>query len=356
MYRYAATTPERPHLRGYVAEVNVLRRQYEHAASKPLDSQFRKTFEQAANFADRGEYDQALALLEPAAKQVPLAVLFNDIGILYQRRQDLARAIKAFRQALTLDDGYAPAFENLQLSAANRGAGLATEVEPNNNVRFADLLPLEKVVEGEVQTTGDRDYFVFVVPPAPRDRLELALHNRSQNLKPSLQIYDDTGAVVVGSVVKGMGESAAYVFGPVPGTKVYLEVSGDKETTGAYSLLVKPLKSFDRYEPNDDMANAKPVPVTDRIRANIMDAEDTDFYSFVGRRTGSVSIELQAHSKSLIPALTTFTSDWRSTGVPPIADSTGRIRYSMAVEEKHTYYVEVRPLGSTAGEYSLTIQ
>jgi hypothetical protein len=356
VYRYVATRPEAPHLPGYSADVSVLRRQFEHAAAMPLDSKFRKTFEQAANFANRGEYDQALALLEPAAKQVPLPVLLNDIGILYQRRKDFARAIRSFRQALLVDDGYAPAFENLQLVAANIGGGLATEVEPNNNVRFADTLPLEKAVEGDIQGTGDRDYFVFVAPPAPRDRLEVSLHNRSQTLRPSLQVYDDTGTVLLESVVQGPGESAVYVFGPVPGTKVYVGISGDQATTGAYSISVKALKSFDRYEPNEDMAGAKQLPVAERVRANIMDAEDTDFYSFVSPRTGSMSIEVQADSKSLIPALATFSSDWRNTGTSPIADSTGKIRYSIAVEDKHTYYLEVRPLGSSAGEYSLIIQ
>ena len=356
VYRYVATKPEVPHLPGYIADVNVLRRQYERAASTPLESKFRKTFERATSFADRGEYDQALALLEPAAKHVPLPMVLNNIGILHERRKDFARAIKSYRQALALDDGYAPAFENLQLIAARGDAGLATEVEPNNNPRFADILAMERGVEGEIQGAGDHDYFVFVVPPPPRDRLEISLHNRSRNFKASLQIYDDTGGVMLGSAVQATGESAVYTFGPVPGTKAYVRVSGDQETTGAYSLTIKPLKSFDRYEPNDDMAGAKPVPVGERVRANIMDAEDNDFYSFVSAWTGSTWIEVQADSKSLVPALATFNSDWRSTGVTPIADSTGKIRYSMAVEEKHTYYVEVRPLGSTAGEYSLIIQ
>ena len=54
------------------------------------------------------------------------------------------------------------------------------------------------------------------------------------------------------------------------------------------------------------------ITVGSTIVANIMDANDTDFYSFVSPRTGTVSIVISNRSTTLIPALSTFFPDKRS--------------------------------------------
>ena len=356
LYRQFAARRIISDVRGYATEEEVLRRQYERAMVKPIDSSYRSSFRDAAVLVNKGEFERALAILEPLARKVPLPIVLNDIGVLYHRRRDLARAIKSFRQSLTLDQSYAPAYSNLELITANLNVALPRETEPNNAQAFADLLSVGQALDAEVQTAGDRDYFYFVVPSAPRDRFEVAIQSQSPSLKATVQLYDESGKMQGGSVAPNAGDSLNCLFSPAPDSKVFIVVSGDKDTSGAYSLSVKPRKSFDAYEPNDDMASAKHIEVGTRIQANIMDADDNDFYSFVSPRTGTVTIEVQAQGKLLSPAMTIFLSDWRTSGISPSADSSGKIRETLTVDERATYYLEVRPLAGTSGDYTLIIQ
>ena len=107
-----------------------------------------------------------------------------------------------------------------------------------------------------------------------------------------------------------------YVSQP-PNRSLFLIVWGAHDTVGKYRITIKTLKSFDRLEPNDDIFAARRIEVGQPYEANIMDSEDTDYYSFQAPRTGTVTIEVKNDSATLIPAVTTFGSDRRTTGFGP---------------------------------------
>jgi hypothetical protein len=128
-------------------------------------------------------------------------------------------------------------------------------------------------------------------------------------------------------------------------------------TAGEYTLAVRQLKAFDAYESNDDIFNAKPIVASRPVDANIMDADDTDFYSFVAPRRGIVTINIRNRSATLIPALSTFNPDKSSSGFgPDVRTPGGNLKHAMEVRDGQTYYVQVWSQSQTAGEYTLKVE
>lgn len=353
-------TTER-HLTGYVNDIASLRSEYLRFQGKALkNAEVEQQFADANAATEKGEYGRAVDLLRSASRQAPLPVVFNDLGVLYVQLNDRARAINAFRDALSRDAGYDPVRRNLDRFRAftsNLTDPVTAEVEPNNGIDYANLVAVGSSVDAEVKDLTDEDYFRFTSPPAPRDRLEILIANRSATLAPRFRMFDEGGSILPDAKeTRTAGESLDWIFSPPPNTTFHLAVSGAKSTTGAYTLTIKALKGFDRYEPNDDIFSARKIAVGERIDANIMDSEDTDYFSFVGPRNGTVSIDIENRSEFLVPALTTFTPDLRTSGFgPDVKRPGGSMHHSIAVEEGQTYYLQVWSQARTTGEYSLKV-
>ena len=362
---YRTVRPRRTvvhHLAGYITDVATLQREYAHFQGKPLKAMdIQQRFEEAAAAVEKGDYYAALELLLANTRQAPLPVLLNDLGVLYVQVNDRAHAINAFREALARDAGYVPVRANmnrLKGFTSNLADPVSTEVEPNDSMPYANPIAVDRPVEAEISTGTDHDYFHVVTPPAPRDRLEIAILNRSSTLVPRLRVYDEEGNLMPwAKSQRDPGEALSLILAPPPNTTLYLDVSGDHSTSGAYTLTVKGLKQYDTYEPNDEIYSARKVALGEQIEANIMDSEDTDFYAFEGRGNGTVEIVIQNRSATLIPAITTFTPDLRTSGFGPDVDRPGgSLHYSVAVQEGLTYYVQVWSQARTGGEYTLVIR
>ncbi|MEO8369632.1 MAG: hypothetical protein ABI806_10555, partial [Candidatus Solibacter sp.] len=111
------------------------------------------------------------------------------------------------------------------------------------------------------------------------------------------------------------------------------------------------------YEPNDDIFNARPVPLGSTISAGIMDSDDTDYFSFVSPRNGTVTFTLTNKSTTLIPALSTFYPNRWSSGFGPDVRSPGlNLRHTLEVLKDETYFVQIWSQRNTTGEYSFIIE
>jgi len=198
----------------------------------------------------------------------------------------------------------------------------------------------------------------LTTPPAPRDLISIEIANHSTTLVPVLRIFDQERRMTDwGRIAHEPGASLQLTIAPAPNTTLYLQVSGLGHSGGAYTLLARPQKAFDAYEPNDEISNARRIPVGTAVAAGIMDANDTDYYSFVSPRTGTVSIAIANRSTTLIPALSTFEPDMRPSGSAPDVGTPGlNLKHTIQVRENQTYYIQVRPLNNTAGDYTLMIE
>jgi len=160
-----------------------------------------------------------------------------------------------------------------------------------------------------------------------------------------------------GKRIASPGDSLSLYGSPPPNEPLYIEVSGNNGTGGVYVLKVRALKAYDKYEPNDDIFSAARIQIGVPIEANIMDNQDTDYYSFLAPRTGKVTIQIQNQSVTLIPALTTYGPDMRNTGFGPDLRTPGaNLTHTIEVEQNQLYYIQVWPQGDSSGAYRLTVQ
>jgi hypothetical protein len=358
---WTSPSPRHPPLPGYIAEANVLRQEFLRFQGKPLgDPALEHDFDRASDLMYQGEYPSAAVLLETLAKSAQLPVIYNNLGVIYVKLNDGIKAVGAFREVLARDLQYPTVRQNLaRFKLGNSADPVTHEVEPNGTDRLANVISLGKSVDAEISLdVNDVDCFRVTSPPAPRDLLRVELANRSQSLAPRLRLYDADGRPLDWSKEsQDPGASLREVIAPPPNTTLFLRVEGLIDTAGAYSLTVSAMKAFDAFEPNDDILNATKIGLDQTVEANIMDGEDTDYYSFRGSARGTVTIEIQNRSKALIPALTTFTPEMANNGFGPKLSAPGSdLRFSMKAESGKTYYIQVWSQSKTAGDYSLTIK
>jgi hypothetical protein len=357
--RHGATGP----IRGYLADAAVLQSEYRQFYGRLMrDPQTEQLFQQAAARTRDRDYAGAVRLLEDASRTAALPVIFNDLGVLLAEMGDRERASTAFREVLIRDGAYAPARENIARLHAVVGEvpePVNREVEPNDSTINANLIAPNVDVQAEIaEGTGDVDCFRFVSPAAPRDVLRIGIAPAEPSLEIGLRIYDGGLRLTdMGQDFGVPGQPAVRYFSPPPNSAWYLEIWGARHTAGEYSVRVQAMRAFDAYEPNDDIFSAARIEVGRPIDANIMDDRDTDFYVFQSPRSGVLSIDLQNRSSTLVPALTTFNSEQRTTGFGPDVHAPGSsLHHTLKVEANQTYYLQVWPQSNTSGAYSLTVQ
>ena len=348
---------------GYLAGAQNLTREYQRFYGKPLsNSEVERAFEQADQCVRANDYSKAAGLLEQVSKVAAVPLVFNDLGVLYAELNDKARAINAFREALARDIDYKPVRVNLDRLKDVMVLGadpVSREVEPNNSISLANIIAMGKAVEGEIDgAVNDEDFFRVTTPPPPRDLIAIEVANHSKTLAPVLKLFDEERRITNwGTIVREPGANLRQIIAPPPNTTFYLQVSGYGASAGAYTLLVQPLKAFDNYEPNDDIYRASRIALGTTIAAGIMDADDTDYYSFVSPRTGTVSVRITNRSTTLIPALSTFDPDMRSSGFGPDVRKPGLpLRHTMEVQANQTYFIQVWSQANTSGDYSLLVE
>jgi hypothetical protein len=279
---------------------------------------------------------------------------------LYIKLKDGPHAIRAFRDALARNHEYPPVRANLKnLNMAESLDPGATELEPNNTDAQANAVWLDRPVEATISPSiGDVDCYWFTTPRPPRDRIAIEIANRSGTLIPRILLYDDGGNLVTGlKEAHAPGESLRFDFSPPPNSFYSLHVDGVSGTSGDYALTVSSLRAYDVYEPNDTILSATRISIGQTIDANIMDADDTDFYSFLSPVATSLTIDLVSHNDTLVPGLSAFAPDRRNIGfAPDVKGPGGSIHYAMQLEANQWYYIQVFTKNDTTGPYSLTLK
>ena len=350
-------------LPGYIASVATVAEEYTRFQGRVFQMpDVERQLQQANERVAAKDYSSAVLLLEEASKRAPVPVIFNNLGVLYAELNDRSRAINSFREALARDIDYQPVRFNLSrlkgIMAMNADP-VSHEIENNDRPALANLIAVGKAVEGGIAgDTNDVDYFRVTTPPAPRDLLSVEIVATSKTLAPVVRFYDfDQRLLDWGQEVRQPGATLTQYFSPQPNTTLYLAVSGYGNTSGSYTLVVKQLKAFDAYEPDDDIFNAHLIQLGQQIDANIMDPDDTDFYSFVAPRSGPVTVHIRNRSTTLIPALSTFHPDRSSSGFGPDVRTPGAsLKHVFEVEDGKTYFIQVWSQNRTAGDYTLTVE
>jgi tetratricopeptide (TPR) repeat protein len=351
---------KRDPLPGYITDPAKLEEEYLQFTGKPLeDAAATQQFEQATSFMLLGNYSNAVILLESTSRQAAVPVVFNNLGVLYRKLKDGPHAIKAFRDALARNHEYQPVRANLKnMNLGEAAEPSPNEVEPNNSNEEANVVWLDKPLDAIISPSlGDVDCYWFTTLRPPRDRIAVQVFNHSVTLIPRLRIFDAGGKVLTGlKEAAAPGDSLRFDFSPPANTVYYVQVDGASGTAGAYTLSVNSLRAFDVYEPNDDILSATRFALGQTIDANIMDANDTDFFSFLSPVAAAVTIDIASHSDTLVLGLSTFAPDLRHIGFGPDVKPGGALHHVMNLEANQPYYIQVWAKGDTTGPYTLTIK
>jgi hypothetical protein len=347
---------------GYVSDLSGLRAEYARYYGRPiLESVIESRFRQAVGFVGQGNYPGAAAVLETLSRKAALPLVFSNLGVVYYALGDYARSADTFREVLAREPDYAATrqfLRNAKSIPVNSADPYTREVEPNNDPRTATLIALGVQAGGEVAaSTNDVDCFRVIAPPSPRDRLKITLTNHSFDFAPRLRVYDDSLRLLSwGEKTAHAGESIEVAGGPPPNSTLYLSVSAADDKSGVYVLTVKAQKAFDQHEPNDDIMSTHRIAIGEEIHANIMDADDTDFFSFQSPRKGKATIEIRNNSDTLIPGITTYNTDRRNMGFGPEVRKRGLgLRHTIDVEKDKLYYIQVWSQAGSAGAYTLRV-
>jgi hypothetical protein len=75
------------------------------------------------------------------------------------------------------------------------------------------------------------------------------------------------------------------------------------------------------------------------------------------RARGPVSVVIANRSTTLIPALSAFDPDMRSSGFGPDVRTPGRnLRHTMEIQQNQVYFIQVWSQANTAEDYSLIVE
>jgi hypothetical protein len=360
-YRYWRSFGDsRARLAGYVSDVQVLRDEYQRFYGKPFAyADAERQFLRAGELMMQRDMGGAVGMLEGVVAGAAVPVVYNDLGVLYAAMSDRARCVNAFREALSRDASYRPVRENLnrlRTFLADSADPVSMEIENNGSLRDANPIALGTAVNAAIGSVRDGDYFRFTTPPPPRDVLTIEVLPAT-TLVATIRFYDADQRPLAGQRASASnGEPLRYTITPTPNTTLYVQVSGARDSVGAYSLQIAPTRSYDAFEPDDDIFSAHRLTFDTPVEAGLMDGEDTDYFQFTANRDGQVEVTIRNGSNTLVPALTVYDSSRRNIGFGPDVTTPGAdLRHTFAVVNGQTYYLQVWSQPSMPGKYSLTI-
>jgi hypothetical protein len=347
---------------GYVSDSAALKTEFDfYYGPRDEYAGVSSRFRSAADLAAKRNLPAVASVLESISKNGNLPVVFHNLGIVYTALGDHTRAADSFREALAHDAEYAPTRKFLRDAKGIPGGSAepyTREKEPNNDNLTANLIALRAPVGGEIVGGSDSaDYYRFSAPPAPRDLVAVEVANHSGTFAPRLHVYDDKfRSQDWGDKSERAGGSLKVLGGPAPNASLRLSITSEDGKGGLYLLTVTPLKAFDRYEPNDEIMGARSISIGEEISANVMDNADTDFFSFLSPRKGSVNVEFRNRSNSLVPVLAVYNKDRRNIGFAQDAVKPGsNLRHTIDANKDEMFYLQISSQSGTAGPYVLRV-
>ena len=233
----------------------------------------------------------------------------------------------------------------------------AQEREPNDDALNANIVELDKWITASIGSPKDSDYFTFTTPETYRDWIRVEVQNRSTTLEPRLELFNSEKSSL-GSVYNTTpGADLVYAFVAPPKTTYTVRASNYySQSVGVYLLRVVATKSYDTYEPNDDILSAKPIAEGVPIKAQIMDKNDVDYYAIaVPSDAGTIAIAVANKSTSLHPLITVF--DIGKTQIASQYNTTSGGDATVTVKaQPGTLYVRVSDYYTDgSGDYILTV-
>ena len=344
-----------------VSDVTVIENQYQQYMGQPLtDTATKDTIQSAVNLAKAGQYEESRKLFQQLATSVPVPAVFNNLGTLDAQKGDNNGARQAFQQDISKGGDYPPAIQNLKRlktieePKAVRVSG--QESEPNNDFNHANEIAVGDNIAASIADGSDTDYFQFKVVEGPRDIYLASIKNEGTTLKPQIDVYDGNRHRICNNYSDETLAQLDCSFSAQAGSAYYVQVSSRWQTSGPYTLLVKPLKQYDSFEPNDDFTQAKTISVSRTIEANIMDADDRDFYVVKAGGAGDLTATFMNGGTTLKPQIAVYDGNRHQICNNYSDEALAQLDCRFSAEAGSAYYVEIAPRWQTSGAYKLIVK
>jgi hypothetical protein len=341
----------------YVGAISLIENQYQQSVGQPLTKEQKEQLSSAVNLAKNGEYESSRQILEPLANAIPVPAVLNMIGAFYAENGNKESARQFFDRALAKDGSYKPAAENLaRLKSPPAETGVtkisSRESEPNNDIAHANITPVGAVIAGEISNPSDTDLFQFTTGHAPRDLYRITM-TPAASLRPDIHVYDSKRNHLFEDYRQTAGAILERTFSPAVESLYYLQVS-PWDQSGSYTLSISPLRAYDSFEPNDDIASAKPIALGRTVEANIMDSSDTDFYQIRSGAAASLTLTMNA-AASLRPDIHVYDAQRNHLFEDSRPTSGAILERKFEVQPNSVYYIQVSPWDQS-GSYTLTVK
>ena len=344
-----------------ISDVTVIENQYQQYMGQPLtDTATKDTIRSAVNLAKAGQYAESRKLFQQLASSVPVPAVLNNLGTLDAQAGDKDSARQAFQQAIAKGGDYQPAIQNLKRLTSNEGPKpvpvRGQESEPNNDFDQANEIRVGDAIAASIADNSDQDFFRFTAQAGPRDIYQASVNNRSTTLHPQINVYDGNRHEICSQASNEALAQLDCRFSAQAGSSYFVEVSGYWGTSGAYTLLVNPLKLYDSFEPNDDFTQAKKISVGRTIEANIMDQNDTDYYLVEAGGTGDLTARFENGGTTLLPQIDVYDGNRHDICQQASNEALSQLDCRFSAQAGSPYYVEVRGYWGTSGAYKLTVK
>jgi len=343
-----------------ILDVTLIENQFQQVTGQPLkDPATKELLRSAVNLAKAHQYDESRKLFQQLAATVPVPVVWNNLGALEADKGDYVAAKEAYQQAVAKQADFAPALKNLEKLTTEKPHTVSvssTESEPNNDFDRANEITVGSRVAAAISDGSDTDFYHFQTPRGPRDHYSASLENGGLTLRPSITVYSGNRSQVTANYSHEPLKQFEVEFPAEGETAYYVQVSGVDGTSGPYTLQIKPLKLYDRFEPNDNFVQAKTISSGTTIDANIMDGQDTDFYLVRSATTGQITARVENGGTTMRPSVSIFDSNRSAITANYTHEPLAHFDVPFPAQAGVSYYVQVSGMDGTSGAYKLTVK
>ena len=193
-----------------------------------------------------------------------------------------------------------------------------------------------------------------------RDWVHIELENRSTMLRPRIELFDKEKSNLGAKANKTPGANLSYHFVAPPNTRFMALVKSQYgESTGAYLFRVVATKSYDAYEPNDNILEAREISPARGVAGERSWTITTGIFSewWQGQDVGQIEINLVNRSTTLRPRIELFDASKSHVGAKANKTPGGDLTASFKITPEKAYHLEVRDQYlEAAGAYHLIVR
>lgn len=191
---------------------------------------------------------------------------------------------------------------------AQTGAG---EGEPNDNFGAAATIALGATIEGTIAPVNDVDWYALTVEH--QGELTVSVTDVADTLAIAVRVWNSDKSTVSGwyAPLAAGGETLAVVDLALPG-RYFLEVTdnaGGVESSQPYVLQTSFVPTADADELNNTFGTAAPLAFDQPIQANILPADDDDWYRVEVDHLGELSLQITDAADNLAISVRVWNND-----------------------------------------------